>query len=92
MADRDRRAPGGRTRPLATARGSSRPRQAPRPDRHIQAGASSVTVSAPTFVDLSADEERRAVEALAELLVPLLFQTGPSGSDSAPTVTASGDA
>lgn len=51
-----------------------------------------MTVSAPTFVDLSADEERRAVEALAELLVPLLFRTGPPGADSAPTVTASGDA
>ncbi len=44
-----------------------------------------MTVSAPTFVDLSADEERRAVDALAELLVPLLFRTGPPGSDSAPT-------
>jgi hypothetical protein len=51
-----------------------------------------VTVSAPTFLDLSADEERRAVDALAELLVPLLFRTGPAGSDpEAPAVTASGD-
>jgi hypothetical protein len=31
-----------------------------------------VTVSTPTFVALSADEERHAIEALAELLVPLL--------------------
>jgi len=52
-----------------------------------------VTVSAPTFVDLSADEERRAVDALAELLVPLLLRTGPLGPGTeAPTVTASGDA
>jgi hypothetical protein len=92
MAERDRRGPGSRIRPPATARGSSRPRQAPRPDRHTQA-ASSVTVSAPTFVDLSADEERRAVEALAELLVPLLLRTAPPGPGTeAPTVTASGDA
>jgi len=31
-----------------------------------------VTLLAPTFVTLSADKERQAVEALAERLVPLL--------------------
>jgi hypothetical protein len=93
MAKRDRRESGSRTRPSAAARGSSRPRQAPRPVRSLQAGASFVTVSAPSFVDLSADEERRAVEALAELLVPLLLRTGQPESDlEVPAVTGSGDA
>jgi len=32
-------------------------------------------LSPPTFVDLSPEEERHAIEALAELLVPWL--TGP---------------
>ena len=52
-----------------------------------------MTVSAPSFVDLSADEERQAVEALAELLVPPIVRPAPPESDSeAPAVTASGDA
>jgi hypothetical protein len=52
-----------------------------------------VTLSAPSFVTLSADEERQAVEALAELLVPMVLWTAPQAVNTeAPGVTASGDA
>jgi hypothetical protein len=33
-----------------------------------------VTLSAPSFVTLSNEEERQAIDALAELLVPLLVE------------------
>jgi hypothetical protein len=72
VAERDRRRPGGRTRPNARTRDSTRPREAPRRSRSIRSDGATVNLSAPTFVTLSADEERQAVEALAELLVPLL--------------------
>ena len=52
-----------------------------------------MTLSAPSFVTLSADEERQAIEALAELLVPLLLRTAPQAVNTeAPAVTTSGDA
>ena len=77
MTERDRRGRGNRTRPGATPGGSTRPREAPRPDRSTRSDGTTVTLSAPSFVTLSADEERQAVEALAELLVPLLLRSAP---------------
>jgi hypothetical protein len=91
VAERDRRGPGGRARPNAMPGGSTRPREAPRPGRSNRPDGATVILSTPTFVAISADEERQAVEALAELLVPLL--AGPprtsadhdAPSDGAPT-------
>ncbi len=64
--------PGG---PPARARrgGTTRPREAPRPERatSTRKGAG-ISLRPVTFVALSPEQERRAVEALAELLVPLL--------------------
>jgi hypothetical protein len=77
VTERDRPRRGNRTRPNATPGGSTRPREAPRPDRSTRSDGATVTLSAPSFVTLSADEERRAIEALAELLVPLLVRTAP---------------
>jgi hypothetical protein len=52
-----------------------------------------VTLSAPSFVALSVDEERQAVEALAVLLVPVVLLTVLQPTDTqAQAVTASGDA
>ena len=67
-------------------KGSTRPREAPRPERAIRSVGATVTLSAPTFVGLSADEERQAVEALADLVVPLLVRSEPT-DPRAPTVT-----
>jgi hypothetical protein len=53
---------------------STRPREAPRPKRP-PTGPTSIQLCPATFVDLTPDEERHAIEALAELLVPLV--TGP---------------
>lgn len=50
--------------------GSTRPREPPRPKRPSM-GATSIRLCPATFVDLSPDQERHAIEALAELLVPL---------------------
>jgi hypothetical protein len=38
-------------------------------------GSASIRLSPATFVEISADQERHAIDALAELLVP--FLTGP---------------
>lgn len=93
MAERDRRGPGGRTGRHTTPGGSTRPREAPRPGRPTRSDGATVTVSAPGFVALSADQERRAVEALAELLVPMFLGTAPQAVNTEdPGVTASGDA
>jgi len=54
--------------------GSTRPREAPRPKRP-PTGSTSIRLCPATFVDLSPDQERHAIEALAELLV--LSVTGP---------------
>jgi hypothetical protein len=52
-----------------------------------------VTLAAPSFVALSVDEERQAVETLAELLVPVVLRTVLQPSDTqAQAVTANGDA
>ena len=51
--------------------GSTRPREAPRPKRP-STGPTSIRLCPATFIDLSPDQERHAIEALAELLVPLL--------------------
>jgi hypothetical protein len=61
----------------------TRPREAPRPEHpsppsSSSTGGNAVRLSPATFVDLSADQERHAIEALAELLVPFLpFIFGP---------------
>src|SRR5665213_1813801 len=57
--------------------GPTRPREAPRPEHPSPSSSSSagnpdIHLHPATFVDLSADQERHAIEALAELLVPLL--------------------
>ena len=92
MAERDGRGREDRSRPDVTRGGSTRPREALRPDRPTRSDGASVTLSAPNFVPLSVDEERRAIESLAELLVPLLVRTAPEAVDpQAPAVTASGD-
>jgi hypothetical protein len=60
--------------------------------------ATDIHLCPATFVDLSADQERHAVEALAELLVPLLTDphrvlaepgSDPSTEPTVPTVVAS---
>ncbi len=98
MDEGDRRGREDRSRPDVTRGGSTRPREAPRPDRPNRSDGASVTLSAPSFVPLSADDERRAIESLAELLVPLLVQSVPPDVEPAaaptdgPAVTARGDA
>jgi hypothetical protein len=65
--------------------GSTRPREAPRP-KLPSTGSTSIRLCPATFVDLSADQERHAIEALAELLMPLV--TGPlreSPAEDAPS-------
>jgi hypothetical protein len=54
--------------------GSTRPREAPRPKRPSSSptGSTSIQLCPAMFVDLSPDQERQAIEALAELLVPLV--------------------
>ena len=83
-----------RPRPKTAPRGSTRPREAPRPVRRFRSGGAAIRVSAPSFVDLSADDEGRAVEALADLLVPVLVQAIPQQADSPARtdVTARGEA
>jgi len=95
--------PPDRPRRSARARpGTSRPKQALRPEHpsysSSSAGSPDIHLSPATFVDLSADQERHAIEALAELLVPLLTDPhrapAEPGSDlltepTVPTVVAS---
>ncbi len=62
-------------RPAGARPGTTRPKQAPRPERPLESSSECSTdihLYPATFVDLSADQERRAIEALAELLVPFL--------------------
>ena len=61
-------------RPGSYPPGSRRPREAPRPVRPSSSPQSTAIYLCPaTFVELTGDQERHAVEALAELLVPLLI-------------------
>jgi len=61
------------TRPGSHPPGSKRPKEAPRPERLSSSPESSTIHLCPaTFVELTGDQERHAIEALAELLVPLL--------------------
>jgi len=70
--DRTRRANG--TGPGSYPPGSKRPKEAPRPERLSSSPESSTIHLCPaTFVDLTGDQERHAIKALAELLVPLLI-------------------
>ena len=76
--DGARRANG--TRPGSYPPGSKRPKEARRPERPSSPDSSTIHLCPATFVDLSGDQERQAIEALAELLVPLL--TTPLGGSS----------
>ena len=102
--DRPRRSV--RVRPGSSRPGASRPKQAPRPDHPsssslsspspLSAGTTDIHLSPATFVDLSADQERHAIEALAELLVPLLTDphrtlANPNTEPIVATVVAIGD-
>jgi len=69
--DGARRANG--TGPGSYPPGSKRPKEAPRPERLSSSPESSTIRLCPaTFVELTGDQERQAIETLAELLVPLL--------------------
>lgn len=84
--DHTRRANG--SRPGSYPPGSKRPREAPRPERLSSSASSTIQLCPATFVELTGDQERQAIEALAELLVPLL--TDPrhrSGDHVTDTVT-----
>jgi hypothetical protein len=93
--DRPRRSSG----PRPNRPGPTRPREAPRlehppPSSSSSAGSPDIHLCPATFVDLSADQERHAIEALAELLVPLLTDphrilVKPSTEPTVPTVVAS---
>ena len=68
--DHPRRAAG--SRPGTYPSGSARPKEALRPDRLSTAPSSSpegssIRLSPATFVELTGDQERQAVDALAEL-------------------------
>lgn len=75
MTARDPMAGPARSRPTPL-----RPKEAPRPDRQAESGQGNGTLGLrpARFVDLSANQERLAVSALAELLVPLLTDSGRS--------------
>ncbi|MHB1505017.1 MAG: hypothetical protein ACYCYD_13840 [Acidimicrobiales bacterium] len=60
------------SRPGSYPSGSKRPRQAPRPVRPSSPESSTICLCPATFVELTGDQQRQAIEALAELLVPLL--------------------
>jgi hypothetical protein len=81
MSQRDHPRRSAGTGPGSNRPGSTRPKQAPRPEHpspppsSSSAGSPDIHLRPATFVDLSADQERHAIEALAELLVP--FLTGP---------------
>jgi hypothetical protein len=82
--------PPARRRSSRPRTGSTGPEEAPRPERRASTatGSSAIVLCPATFVELSADQERSAVEALAELLVPLLGEPSPirPGSTSVATV------
>ena len=94
-----------RARPGSSRPGTSRPKEAPRPDHPSSSSSSSPSTSADTtdihlcpatFVDLSADQERQAIEALVELLVPFLTDphrqlANPNTEPIVATVVAIGD-
>jgi len=62
------------SRPGSYPPGSRRPREAPRPALPSSSPQSTAIHLCPaTFVELTGDQERHAIEALAELLVPLFI-------------------
>jgi len=61
------------SRPGSYPPGSKRPREAPRPERLSSPDSIAIHLCPATYVDLSGDQERQAIAALAELLVPLLI-------------------
>jgi hypothetical protein len=65
--------------------GSTRPREAPRP-KLPSARSTGIRLCPATFVDLMPDQERNAIEALAELMVPLVTgQLRRSADEDAPS-------
>src|ERR1035437_4658122 len=73
---RDRPSGPAGARPGVRREGSTRPREASRPERRSSTtDRTGISLCPTTFVEISADQERHAIEALAELLVP--FLTGP---------------
>jgi hypothetical protein len=67
---------------------STRPREAPRPKPPSSSptSAARIRLHPTTFAEISADQEHQAIEALAELMVPLV--TGPlreSADEDAPS-------
>lgn len=64
------------SRPGTYPSGSARPKEELRPDRLSTAPSSPegsvIRLSPATFIELTSDQERQAIEVLAELLVPLL--------------------
>jgi hypothetical protein len=81
----ERGSPPARSRSSRPRPGSTRPKEAPRPQSPAAsaAGGPTIVVCPATFVELTADQERCAIGALAELLVPLLGD--PAGTIPDPT-------
>jgi len=62
------------SRPGSYPSSSRRPKEAPRPERRstsISPESAAIHLCAPSFVELTGDQEHIAIEALAELLVAL---------------------
>jgi hypothetical protein len=80
-----RGSPPARSRSSRPRPGTTRPKEAPRPERPAASAAGSPTIvlCPATFVELSADQERCAIGALAELLVPLLGDSAGTIPDPA---------
>ena len=76
--------PPARSRSSRPRTGSTRPKEASRPERRASTatGSSAIVLCPATFVELSADQERSAIGALAELLVPLLTEPLQAVDDS----------
>jgi hypothetical protein len=77
--------PPARSRSSRPRPGSTRPKEARRPERPASpvTGSTAIVLCPATFVELTADQERRAIGALAELLVPLLGDAPHAVDDAA---------
>lgn len=76
MTERDQAWGDGQSRPKMNPHphASTRPREAPRPDRLSRSSGPAIRLAAPSVVKIPSGEERRAVGAVGELLVPVVFQ------------------
>jgi hypothetical protein len=87
--------PPARSRSSRPRTGSTRPKEASRPERSASTATDTcaIVLCRATFVELSADRERSAIGALAELLVPLLTERLQAIADptEAPPVASVGD-